>query len=201
MVSERPKGGNLPSNPQEATSALAAIKDGDPSAVNRLIPLVYAELRGLASRLMRMERPGHTLSPTALVHEAYVRLIDNSRIDWQGKTHFFAVAAREMRQVLVRHALTHKAEKRGGDAARVTLDDAAAVTEQPTVDIVALHEALTQLEALSSRQGRVVELRMFAGLSVAETAFVLGVSERTIKGDWRAARAFLARKLTSSGIP
>jgi RNA polymerase sigma factor (TIGR02999 family) len=191
----------MSSKSQEATSALAAHTGGDPSAASRLLPLVYDELRSLASGLMRKERPGHTLSPTALVHEAYVRLIDNSRIDWKGKTHFFAIAAKEMRQVLVRHALNRKARKRGGDATRVTLDDEAAVTEEHTIDVVALNEALTRLEALSPRQSRVVELRTFAGLSVAETALVLGVSERTIKGDWRAARAFLARELTPSGMP
>lgn len=188
----------MSSRPEEATSALTAHLDGDPSAINRLLPLVYGELRNLAAALMRRERPGHTLTPTSLVHEAYVRLIDRSRIDWKGKAHFLAIAAKEMRQVLVRHALTRKAQKRGGGATRVTLDDRAAMTPDRTVEIVALSEAMDRLAQLSPRQSRVVELRAFAGLGVTETAFVLGVSERTIKTDWRTARAWLTRELTSS---
>jgi RNA polymerase sigma factor (TIGR02999 family) len=185
----------------ELTAVLVAHAQGSQDAVDRLLPLVYRELRDLAAELMRRERPGHTLTPTAVVHEAYLRLIDNTRIDWKGRAHFFAIAAKEMRQVLVRHALNRKAQKRGGKATRITLNDDVAVTPVRTIDILALNEALGQLAALSPRQSRVFEFRALAGMSVAETAFILEVSERTVKEDWRAARAWLARELTSTGSP
>ncbi len=182
---------------QQATEALVAHAAGDPRAVSRLLPLVYVELRKLASHLMRRERRGHTLQPTALVHEAYVRLIDNTRIDWQGKTHFLAIAAKEMRQILVQHARAHKARKRGAGATRVTLDENVVSTPERTFDVLAVDEALDKLSALSPRQGQVVELRYFAGLSVNEAAYVLGISERTVKQDWQVARTWLMRELTS----
>ncbi len=182
---------------QQATEALVAHAAGDPRAVSRLVPLVYVELRKLASRLMRRERREHTLQPTALVHEAYLRLIDNTRIDWQGKTHFLAIAAKEMRQILVQHARAHKARKRGAGATRVTLDENVVPTPERTFDVLAVDEALDKLSALSPRQGQVVELRYFAGLSVNEAAYALGVSERTVKQDWQVARTWLMRELTS----
>ncbi len=182
---------------QQATEALVAHAAGDPRAVSRLLPLVYVELRKLASHLMRRERRGHTLQPTALVHEAYVRLIDNTRIDWQGKTHFLAIAAKEMRQILVQHARAHKARKRGAGATRVTLDENVVPTPERTFDVLAVDEALDKLSALSPRQGQVVELRYFAGLSVNEAAYALGVSERTVKQDWQVAKTWLMRELTS----
>ena len=185
----------------ELTAVLAAHAQGTTVAVDRLLPLVYRELRDLAAELMRRERREHTLTPTAVVHEAYLRLVDNTRIDWKGRAHFLAIAAKEMRQVLVRHALNRKAQKRGGTATRITLDDGVAVTPARTIDILALNEALDQLAELSPRQSRVFELRALAGMSVAETAFILEVSERTVKEDWRAARAWLARELTSTGSP
>ncbi len=187
----------MPEPSQQATEALVAHAAGDPRAVSRLVPLVYVELRKLASHLMRRERREHTLQPTALVHEAYVRLIDNTRIDWQGKTHFLAIAAKEMRQILVQHARTHKARKRGAGATRVTLDENVVPTPERTFDVLAVDEALDKLSALSPRQGQVVELRYFAGLSVNEAAYALGVSERTVKQDWQVARTWLMRELTS----
>jgi RNA polymerase sigma factor (TIGR02999 family) len=158
--------------------------------------LVYDELRDLAGRYMRQERRDHTLQATALVHEAYIRLIDNTRIDWQGKTHFFALAATQMRRILAEHARARKARKRGGGARKVTLDDTAAITPNGVVDALALDEALEKLERDSPRQVRIVELRFFGGLSVQETARLLDVSASTVKGDWRVAKAWLARELS-----
>ncbi len=180
----------------DATSSLAAHVAGDERAVDRLIPLVYQELRRLASHLMKGERQGHILPPTALVHEAYVRLVDNSRVDWQGKTHFFAVAAEEMRRVLVEHARRRGAKKRGADFTKVSMSDNLLLTSERDINLLALDEALTKLESLSPRQCKVVELRLFSGLGVAEAAYILNVSERTVKGDLRMARTWLARELT-----
>jgi RNA polymerase sigma factor (TIGR02999 family) len=172
---------------------------GDRDVASRFLPLVYDKLRELAGHYMRYERRDHTLQPTALVHEAYLRLIDGSLVDFEGKTHFFAVAARQMRRVLVESARARKAAKRGGGARKLTLDDTLAVTQDGLLDALALDEALERLARESSRQSRVVELRFFGGLSVSETAEVLDVSEGTIKGDWRVARAWLVRELSASG--
>jgi RNA polymerase sigma factor (TIGR02999 family) len=171
---------------------------GDQEALELLMPLVYTELRRLASRNLRRERPDHTLQTTALVHEAYMRLVDQRRVEWQDRAHFFAIAARVMRQVLVDHARRRNADKRGGAEDALPLDEALAVgAEELPVDLVALDEALGRLEALSARQARVVELRYFGGLSVEETAEVLGVSPATVKNDWAASRAWLRRQLES----
>jgi RNA polymerase sigma factor (TIGR02999 family) len=164
----------------------------------RLLPLVYDQLRALAGKYMQGERPDHTLQPTALVHEAYLRLIDADRIDLQGKTHFFALAATQMRRILAEHARARKAAKRGGGARRVTLSDAKAFADNGVVDMLALDEAMDKLTLESPRQSRVVELRYFGGLSVEETARILDVSASTIKGDWRMAKAWLARELSQS---
>ncbi len=186
-------------HPQDATAALSAHTEGRPVAASRLLPLVYDELRRLAARYMARERREHTLQPTALVHEAYVRLIDGTRVDWQGKTHFFAIAAIQMRRVLVEHARSRKAQKRGGDRCRVSLNSGiAAVPDE--LDMIQLDEALGKLAQESPRQERVVELRFFGGLSVTETAQVLEVSERTVKRDWRKARAFLYRALGTPSL-
>jgi len=166
---------------------------GSVEATSLLLPLVYDSLRLVAARLLRAERAGHTLQPTALVHEAYLRLCDGSRIDIQGKTHFFALAARQMRFVLVNHARARKAKKRSG--LRVTLNESLGTDSGDPLDVLALDEALTRLAEKSPRQSRVVELRCFAGLNVAETAAVLGVSDRTVKNDFRVAQAWLLREL------
>lgn len=180
----------------EATEALLAQSRGDARAADRLLPLVYDKLRGLAAKYLRGERPGHSLQATALVHEAYLRLIDISRVDWQGKTHFYAMAARQMRRILVEHARAGSALKRGGGLSRVTFDEGAALDPEQPLELLALDEALDRLAVDHSRPARVAELRLFAGMKVAEMAALLDVSERTVKGDWRLARAWLMRALS-----
>jgi RNA polymerase sigma factor (TIGR02999 family) len=182
----------------KATQDLTEHSRGSPAAAARLMPLVYDQLRVLAGRYMDRERRDHTLQPTALVHEAYLRLIDASQIDWQGKTHFFAMAATQMRRVLADHARARGARKRGGGARKVTLGDNVAIGPAGTLDMLALDEALERLARSSPRQSRVVELRFFGGLSVEETARILDVSTGTVKGDWRVAKAWLARELSTT---
>jgi len=177
------------------TQALVELSNGDASAHDRLFPLVYDALRDLARRELRHERPDHTLSATALVHEAYLKLVQLERIDWKGRAHFFGVCAPVMRQVLISHARSRNAAKRGAGAAKLPLSDALAVAEERPEDLLALDEALARLEALSPRQARVVEARFFAGLSVEETATALGISPATVKREWTAARAWLNREL------
>jgi RNA polymerase sigma factor (TIGR02999 family) len=182
---------------REITQLLISLKDGDrASAAEKLMPLVYDEFRALAARHLRHERANHTLQPTALVHEAYLKLIDQTRVDWQGRTHFFAVGAQAIRRILVDHARQHKRLKRGAGAERVALDDAVALAPQRAEEVLALDEALEKLAKLDSRQAQVVEMRFFAGMSVEEVAGVLGVSKRTVEGDWTMARAWLMRELT-----
>jgi RNA polymerase sigma-70 factor, ECF subfamily len=177
------------------TQALVELSNGDASARDRLFPLVYDALRDLARRELRRERPDHTLSATALVHEAYLKLVQLERIDWKGRAHFFGVCAPVMRQVLISHARSRNAAKRGAGAAKLPLSDAMAVAEERPAELLALDEALARLEALSPRQARVVEARFFAGLSVEETAAALGISPATVKREWTAARAWLNREL------
>jgi RNA polymerase sigma factor (TIGR02999 family) len=163
------------------------------------MPLVLADLRRQASGYLRRERSGHTLQPTALVNEVYLRLVDQQRAHWKGRAHFFAVAAQLMRRILVDHARAHLADKRGGWAQIVTLDEASDAPEEKAVanvDLLALDDALTELSNLDERQGRVVELRYFAGLTIPETAEVLGVTHATISRDWRNARAWLLLRLS-----
>lgn len=169
--------------------------DGDPEALDRLTPLVYEELRRQATRYLRRERPGHTLQTTALIHEAYLRLVDAQDVEWQNRAHFFAIAANLMRRVLVDHARRRGADKRGGSQIRVPLDEAAAVADETDIDLLAIDEALNRLAAIDEQQARVVELRFFSGLSVEETAAALGVSTTTVKRDWRVARAWLRREI------
>jgi RNA polymerase sigma factor (TIGR02999 family) len=166
----------------------------DPTGV---LPLIYEELRRVAAGYMQGERPAHTLQPTALVHEAYIRLVGNTRLEWKSKTHIVAMAAIEMRRILIEYARMRNRSKRGQGAKQITLDESVAVTSQPTVDIVALDEALQKLAKLDLRQSRVAELHLFSGLSQAELAEHLGVSERTVREDWRVARAWLARHLAA----
>jgi RNA polymerase sigma factor (TIGR02999 family) len=168
---------------------------GDERALDRLTPLVYEELRQQAARYLRKERPGHSLQATALINEAFLRLIDVKDVQWQNRAHFFAIAANLMRRILVDHARRRDAEKRGGSQMRLTLDEALAVAKEPEVDLLAIDEALDRLAAIDEQQARVVELRFFSGLSVEETAAALGVSPKTVKRDWSVARAWLRREI------
>jgi RNA polymerase sigma factor (TIGR02999 family) len=180
---------------KEITQLLLAWSQGDRSALDQLIPLVYEELRRLAKHYMAQERAGHTLQTTALVNEAYLRLIDASQVRWQNRAHFFAVSAQLMRRILVDFARSHHQLKRGGEARRVSLNEALEVSAGQEADLVALDEALSALAALDRRQSQVVELRFFGGLSVEETAEVLKVSATTVRRDWTLARAWLHREL------
>ena len=184
----------------DVTRVLSELGAGDAGARERLWPLVYDELHGLAQQAMASERRGHTLQSTALVNEAFLRLVGREPVGFAGRTHFFATAAQVMRHILVDHARAHRAEKRGGDRGRITLtglaeDGVAAPSVVDAVDVLALDEALRELATLNARQAQVVELRFFGGLDVEQTAAALGVSERTVKGDWRVARAWLAGRL------
>lgn len=158
--------------------------------------MVYQELKRLAAIHLSREDPNHTLQPTALVHEAYLRLVDQTHVDWRNRAHFFGVAAEMMRRILVNHALARRAAKRGGDDTRISLDDAVSFFESRDVDLVSLDEALAALTQLDARQGRIVELRFFAGLSIEETAEVLAVSPATVKREWSSAKAWLHREIT-----
>ena len=180
----------------DATELLLAWSNGDDSAFDKLVPLVYQELRALAQRYMRRERSDHTLQATALVNEAYVRLIDVNRIKWQNRTHFLAVAAQTMRRILVDFARQRRRQKRGGDAVRVTIDDAMEIAQENSTDLVALSDALSALATFDQRMSQVVELRFFGGLSVQETAQVLNVSPETVNRDWKTAKAWLLRELS-----
>lgn len=181
-----------------ATEILAGLGTSDPSLVAaQLLPIVYDELRNLAAKYLRRERKGHTLDPTGLVHEAYLRLVDQSRVDWQGKTHFFAVSAEAMRRILIDHARTRKREKRGKDWRRVAFDHVVSELEILDTDLIDFRDGLEKLAKLDSRQARVVELRLFAGLSMEEISTVLKVSKRTIEGDWTHAKAWLRAEMSS----
>lgn len=179
------------------TRLLLDWRDGDRAALDRLIPQVYDELRRLAGRYVRREPADSPLQPTALISEAYLRLVDQGRIDWQGRTHFFAVAARQMRRILVDQARERRAAKRGGGAAPVTVVDDALAGGEPVagVDLLALDAALGELAGIDPRQAELVELRFFAGMTVPETATALGVSPATVKREWALAKAWLYRKL------
>jgi RNA polymerase sigma factor (TIGR02999 family) len=172
---------------------------GDEQALSALMPLVYDELRRLAASYMRRERPGQTLQATALVHDAYIRLMQDSKLSWQNRSHFFGIAARSMRQILVERARARRAVKRGGSRIRVTLDAGLLATEAPAIDLEALDEALTRLEALDPELARVVEVRFFGGLSIDEAAETLDVSPATVKRRWTVAKAWLARELAVKG--
>jgi RNA polymerase sigma factor (TIGR02999 family) len=183
----------------DVTQLLLAWRGGDPSAGERLLPAIYAELHQQAARAMRREATEHTLQATALVHEAYLRLVDQNRVEWRNRAHFFGVAAQLMRRILVDHARGKLAEKRGGGAQRLTLNDAdAAVGSDGGVDVLALHDALEELAKLDPQQARVVELRYFSGLNIEETAEALDISPATVKREWAVARAWLRRELIRS---
>ncbi len=180
----------------EVTRLLVDWQHGDKAALDDLMPLVYHELRRLAASYLKSERRNHTLQPTALIHEAYVRMVDQALPEWQNRAHFFGVAARLMRQILVDHARTRGATKRGGEHARISLDDAPPVfTHDDAASLLMLDEALTRLAEFDERKSRVVEMRAFGGMSVEDTARILGVSEPTVKRDMRLAQAWLRREL------
>jgi RNA polymerase sigma factor (TIGR02999 family) len=179
----------------EITRLLGQLSGGNEAVVNALMPLVYDELRAMAERQLRRERSDHTLSATALVHEAYLKLVDQSRVTWQNRAHFYAIAAQAMRRILINYAERRVAAKRGGGQIRVTLTDGIEGPEQRAEDLVALDRALDRLAELDARQSKVVEMRFFAGLTHEEIAEVLGVSVPTVRRDWRMARAWLSREL------
>ena len=180
---------------RQVTELLAAWGEGDREAFEALMPLVYDELRRLARRYMKGERPGNTLQTSALINEAYLRLVDQRDVRWQNRAHFYGIAARLMRRILVDHARSRHYQKRGGGARRVSLEEALAVSEERAREVVALDEALEGLAAVDERKSRLVELRFFGGLSIEETAEVLGVSPGTVMRDWTLAKAWLRRAL------
>jgi RNA polymerase sigma factor (TIGR02999 family) len=182
--------------PSDVTETLVLWQSGDPEALNRLMPLVYDELRRLASSYLRREYRYQTLQTSALVHEAYLRLVEQTRTDWKNRAHFFGVAAQLMRRILVDHARVHQADKRGGGAPKFSLHDEMGKVAERDVDLLALDEALGRLAAMDRRQGRIVEMRYFSGLSIDETAEALGVSGATVEREWRTAKAWLYNELT-----
>jgi RNA polymerase sigma factor (TIGR02999 family) len=184
-------------SPHDVTALLADWSRGDRSALSQLLPLVYAELRRIAARQLSRERTGHTLQPTALVHEVYLRLVDQRQVDWQDRAHFFGVAARIMRRILVDHARRHSAGKRGDGVRCVSVDDAREVPASNEMPILALDHALDRLETVDPGLARIVELRAFGGLTIEEAAHVLKVSPSTAKRGWRTAKAWLHRELGS----
>ena len=183
-------------SPQDITRMLIDWSNGDSEALSKLMPVVYAELRRQAVRHLRRERAGHTLQPTDLIHEAYLRLVDQNNVRWQNRAHFYAVAAQSMRRILVDHARRRHRAKRGGSLAVVLpLNEELLMAEQSDVDLLALDEALTRLAAIDQRQSQIVELRFFSGLTIEETATVIGASRTTVKDDLNMAKAWLRREL------
>ena len=182
-------------SPQQITERLSAWSSGDAAALDDVIRAVYQELRRMAGHYLRMENPGNSLQPTALVHEAYLRLVDQTRVSWQNRSHFFGVAAQMMRRILVDHARTKHRDKRGGTATKLPLDEALDLSQARAGDLVALDDALESLAEIDERKSRVVELRFFGGLSVEETAEVLGVSPQTVLRDWKLAKAWLYQNI------
>jgi RNA polymerase sigma factor (TIGR02999 family) len=180
----------------DITGLLLAWGNGNREALDKLTPLVYEELRQLAARQFRGERPGHTLQSTALVHEAYLKLIDQQRVQWQDRDHFFAVAAQVIRHILVSHARARNASKRGGGKTMLAFDESLGVAGGRETDLVALEDALEDLSRIDPQQGRIVELRFFGGLSIEGTAKILGISAATVKRDWNVAKAWLHRELS-----
>lgn len=186
----------MPTAPGQVSALLEDLRKGDAVAASRLLPIVYRELRRLAAHYMRGEKPGQTIQPTELVHEAYLRLVGQERIEWQGRSHFLAMAATSMRRILVDRARKKLADKHGGGLEKIQVDEALVFSPQKSKDIVALDDALKLLEGISPRQARVVELRFFAGLEMEEIAKIEGVSLRTAKQDWSLARAWLHREIS-----
>jgi RNA polymerase sigma factor (TIGR02999 family) len=185
-----------PSPPGKVTELLLELSGGNRTVVDELIPFLYAELKRIAAAQLRAERPGHTLQPTALVHEAYLKLVDQRQVNWQNRAHFFGVAAQVMRRILMDYAKGRARAKRGGDVHKTSLDEALVVSYDRAYELVEIDQALGRLEALDRRQAQVVEMRFFGGLSVEETAEALGVSAPTVKREWAMARAWLHRELS-----
>ncbi len=185
--------------PGDVTQMLIQWRAGDKESLDRLIPLVYDELRLIASRFLRHERPSHTLQSTALVHEAFLRLVDQTRTDWQSRAHFFGVAANVIRNILVDHARARQAAKRGGPMPALSLDVAIASPQVRDLELIAVDDALLSLSRFDPQQSRIVELRFFAGLSIEETAEVLRISPSTVKRDWILAKAWIFRTLSNTG--
>jgi RNA polymerase sigma factor (TIGR02999 family) len=181
--------------PQDVTVLLCKINAGDSSAPEQLLPLVYDELRKLAGGYLKNERIDHTLQPTALVHEAYIRLVDWQNTNWENRSHFFAVSAQVMRHILVDHARKKKAEMHGGNLQKLALDEAISFSKQTEIDLVDLDDALNDLAKLDERQAKIIELRFFAGLSIEETAHALGISTTTVTNEWSFAKTWLYRRL------
>jgi len=179
---------------QRSTQLLVAWNRGDRAALEQLMPVVYAELKRLARWHLARER-GHTLQPTALVHEAYLKLVDQRAVEWQNRAHFFGIAARLMRRIVMQRARRTRAAKRGGGAVDVSIDDATILSDERAADLIALDDALTRLAAMDPRQSRIVELRFFGGLSVEEIGAVLGISAGTVKREWRTAKAWLHKEV------
>ena len=180
---------------QGVTRLLREARAGDRAALDELLPLVYRELRQIAARHLAQERPGHTLQATALVHEVYLRLIDQHSVDWRNRAHFFSIAAEMMRRVLVNHAVGRRAQKRGAGETLLSLDEVVSFPNRQDVDLILLDEALNRLAELDSLQARIVEMRFFAGLTVEEVAEVLGVSDSEVKREWRSAKAWLTAQM------
>lgn len=184
------------STPEGVTQLLVDWSKGDQAALDKLMPMVYNELRRLAINYLRRERQGHTLQPTALVNEAYLKLIDQRNAKWQNRAQFFGISAQLMRRILVDHARQHQAAKRGGSAQqRLSITSAEKLVQTSEIDLLALNEALEELSRLDPQQGRIVELKFFGGLSIEETAEVLGIGHATVERDWKLARAWLRRQL------
>lgn len=193
-------GGMTDERSHEVTQLLQQLQQGDSRAADQLVPLVYAELHDLAAGYLRRERPDHTLQPTALVHEAYLKLVGQRTVTWQSRSHFLGIAAQAMRRILVDHARRRRTTL-GPGGALITLDDGMLVEQPASLDLIALDEALTRLAALDARQGRIVELRFFGGLGIEEVAEVLGIAPITVKREWRIARAWFRRELTEAPLP
>ena len=183
--------------PEEVTQLLLDWSNGNQAALEKLMPLVYEELRRLAHHYMRREHPGHTLQTTALVNEAYFRLVDQKQMRWQNRAHFFAISAQLMRRILIDHARSHQSAKRGGGAHKVSLNEVAVVAQEQAADLIALDDALRSLTAIDERKGRIVELRFFGGLSVEETAEALKISPRSVMREWSMAKAWLYKEVKS----
>lgn len=182
---------NQPEQARDVTLLLSALTRGDEGAASKLIPVVYDELRRLAASYMRRERVDHTLQATALVHEAYLKLVEQRSVNWQSRAHFFGVAAQLMRRILIDHARGHSRQKRGGDEKKVSLDEAFVFSEQLADELLAVDDSLNQLAKIDPRQAKIVEMRFFGGLSVEEAAEALGVSPKTVKRDWSVAKAWM----------